>query len=596
MQIIRVLKSIKPFLLRFKKYIIISIFLTAVGAFLAQVNPLIINYSVNQVELLLSNKKGLTDGWNIVWFVLSVLIIKEILNIIAQFWQRFLGEKIKVLLALNLFNHAIEHTLGLSPNFFSNDDNKIGILVKRIEKGVEGLSKTIKNIFVDILPLFANAIVALIIMYSVNIWVGFAASFIVPIYFYLSYIQAKNQKGVRLSIQDLKEKRTDIIFKIFYSILIVKSFIREPFESEKHARINTELSDQEIFHHKTNHFFDSLKLFTEQIGVAIIFVITVIFVLDGSMKIGAIMLHLLLFNNVTSPIRHLHRIYDEFNEALTYSEGFFKLLDSTEKISNNGKINNEIAKGTFEISNVYFKYHAEQSNILDDINIEINHGKTTALVGLSGAGKTTLLKLLTRFYDPLSGAIYLDSIKMTDYDLQFLRKNIGIVFQENFIYDGTIYENIQYGDLEASENQIIDSAKKANLHNEVLKLKNGYKTNALHLSGGQKQRLAIARVFLKNPPILLLDEPTSSLDILSAEKIKDSIDAIKRNRTVLVISHNIAQIIDADYIYVMKSGKIIEHGEHEKLMKNGGHYFDIISRNMKTMKLEKLANSKTHST
>ncbi len=218
-------------------------------------------------------------------------------------------------------------------------------------------------------------------------------------------------------------------------------------------------------------------------------------------------------------------------------------------------------------------------------------GQTTALVGLSGAGKSTLINLLDKFYRPDSGRILLDGIALEDLDTAAVRANIGLVLQKNHIFNGTIAENIRYGNPSASDEEVENAARKAFIHEQIVSLPNGYATSALALSGGQQQKIAIARIFLKDPPIIFLDEPTASLDAVATEQIKNSMDAIKKNRTVIIISHSISQIIDADCIYVMKNGQIVEHGTHEDIYKQGGEYKSIFDAMARSLNIDKIAKT-----
>src|SRR5690606_4879749 len=280
------------------------------------------------------------------------------------------------------------------------------------------------------------------------------------------------------------------------------------------------------------------------IGVVIIIVLTAYFVLSGSMTIGAIMFHIMLFNNVSAPIRQLHRIYDEVNDALIYSEGFFEIIESDHQKEGSGTFIPEKIIGHIEVKNVDFSY-PNGTKALEKVSFTIHPNEITALVGLSGAGKSTVVNLLDKFYDPTSGKILLDGVDLREYNTDFLRKNIGLVLQKNHIFKGTIAENICYGNPDASESDIIRAAKNAYIHQQVMALPKGYDSQANLLSGGQQQRIAIARLFIKNPPVIFLDEPTASLDAIATEEIKKSIDAIKKDRTVIIISHSISQIIDA---------------------------------------------------
>ena len=308
------------------------------------------------------------------------------------------------------------------------------------------------------------------------------------------------------------------------------------------------------------------------------------------MTIGKIMYHVMLFSNVIAPITQLQRIFDDVNDALIYAEGFFGILNSEAEVEPSGDYKPEQIHGNFELSNVDFTY-PNGTQALFDVNMRIEPGKITALVGLSGAGKSTIVNLLDKFYEPQVGAITLDGVDLRDYDTHYLRENIGLVLQKNHIFDGTIEENILYGNPEASHEEVVEAAKKAHLYDQILELPKQFAHNAADLSGGQQQRVAIARMFLKNPPIIFLDEPTASLDAIATEQIKNSIDAIKQDRTVIIISHSISQIIDADYIYALKDGRVEESGNPDEIYKKGGIYKDIIDASARSLNIEKIAKT-----
>ena len=321
-----------------------------------------------------------------------------------------------------------------------------------------------------------------------------------------------------------------------------------------------------------------------------IIILTAWLVLDQQMTIGSIMFHILLFNNVSAPIRQLHRIYDEINEALTYSEGFFEILDADDAIEESGQVLSDNLKGEFELKNVNFIY-PNGTQALFDVNMTIPAGKTVAFVGLSGAGKSTLLNLLCKFYSPTNGQILLDGIDILEYETHLLRRKIGLVLQKNHIFRGSLEENIRYGFMRASSEEVIAASKQAYLHDQIEKLPHGYETDAQSLSGGQQQRIAIARLFLKDPPIIFLDEPTASLDAVATEQIKHSLDAIKENRTTVVISHSISQIIDSDVIYVLKEGRVVEIGTHDELYDRSGTYFEIFNASARSLNLDKISKT-----
>ncbi len=557
------------------------------GAFAAQVNPIVLRYTV---ERLLREGVTADESTSLLFFISAILFGKELVNIGVKYGQSMIGENLRVKLSSNLSQFAIERILTYRYAFYASDENATGKLQTRIDRGVESLTGFVQNIFIDLLPLFANAILALILMFSANFYVGLIASVIMPVYFLLSWRQASMLKGVRRGLRALRERKTNGLFNIIESIIVIKSFVREEYEREKQYELQQDQIRAQLKQRKTNYAFDAMKTFAEQVGVVLIIILTAYLVLDQQMTIGAIMFHILLFNNVSAPIRQLHRIYDQMNEALTYAEGFFEILDADDAIEESGAVTADNLKGEFVLRNVSFTY-ANGTQALWDVSMTIPAGKTVAFVGLSGAGKSTLLNLLCKFYAPSSGHILLDDKDILEYDTHLLRRNIGLVLQKNHIFRGSIEENIRYGYMRATNDEVVEAAKKAYLHDQIEKLPHGYDSEAQSLSGGQQQRIAIARLFLKDPPVIFLDEPTASLDAVATEQIKNSLDAIKEKRTTVVISHSISQIIDSDVIYVLKEGQVVEIGTHDELYDKGGTYFEIFNASARSLNLDKISKT-----
>ncbi|MGV0847132.1 ABC transporter ATP-binding protein [Empedobacter falsenii] len=590
MTIIQLFKNLRPFVKPYRSLVVATLLLTLVGSFTSQVNALILQYTVDSINGLVEAGKGLKEGLKIISFISIVLMTKEILNAFITFGQKYYGEKLRIFVSQDLAQAIIEKILTYRMAFYTNQDNQAGKLQTRIDRGIESLTRLVQNFFIDILPLFANSIVALILMFNANFYVGLVGLCIVPIYFIITQQQAKKLSGWRRNLRGYREQKSQGIISIIDSITVIKSFNREDIEGKKQLALQKELTNNQMLTRKTSFFFDGLKSFIEQFGVVIIIILTSYLVLDGQMTIGAIMFHILLFNNVSAPIRQLHRIYDEMNDAMIYSESFFAILKADDEKESSGNYIPTNLKGKFEIQNVDFSY-PNGYKALKNINMTIQPNKITALVGLSGAGKSTVINLLDKFYQPDSGKILLDGIDLEEYDTQFLRDNIGLVLQKNHIFNGTIEENIRYGNVNATFEEIEDAAKRAYIHEQIMDLPEAYQSKALLLSGGQQQRIAIARMFLKNPPIIFLDEPTASLDAIATEQIKNSLDAIKKDRTVIIISHSISQIIDADYTYVMKQGEVVEHGIHEDVYKMNGTYKEIFDAMAKSLNIEKIAKT-----
>ena len=589
MNLWQLFQKLKPFVRPYRLLVIATLILTLISSLTAQVNALTLQYAVDSINRLVEAGQGLAEGWQILMTISAILLGKEIINAFVQFGQKFYGEKLRIFVSQDLAQGIIEKFLTYRLAFFNQDNNQAGKLQTRIDRGIGSLTRLVQIFFIDILPLFTSAIIALGLMYWANFYVGLVASAIVPIYFWLTYKQAQKLGSWRRNLRDGRERKSQGILSIINSITVIKSFNREHIESDKQLKLQKELTDNQMHTRQTSFLFDGLKTFIEQIGIVLIIILTAYFVLDGQMSIGMIMYHVLLFNNVSAPIRSLHRIYDEVNDAMIYSESFFQILEADDEIEASGAQKPAI-RGKFNLNGVEF-YYPNGHHALKNIDMCIQPNKITALVGLSGAGKSTLISLLDKFYEPQQGSIQLDGVDLKDIDTQYLREHIGLVLQKNHIFQGSIFDNIRYGKTDATPEEVVSAAQKASIHEQILQLPQGYDSDALMLSGGQQQRIALARMFLKNPPIIFLDEPTASLDAIATEQIKQSLDEIKQGRTVVIISHSLSQIIDADYTYVMKEGAIAEHGEHDTLYHQDGVYKEIFDAMAKSLNIEKIART-----
>lgn len=583
-------KKLIPFAKPYKNLIFYTLVLTLVGSFAAQINAFVLRYTVDSISDLMVAKKALSEGMHLLLVISAVLLGKEIVYTGVQFGQKFFGEKLRILIARDLSQNVVERILTYRMAFFTSTENESGKLQTRIDWGISGLTRMVQNFFIDVLPLFANAAIALIVMFSANFYVGLVGLCIVPIYFIISQRQAKKLGGFRRRMRTYRETKNNQIINIIESINVIKSFVREPIEAEKQRQIQYDMTENQLQTRKTSFMFDSLKSFVEQIGVVIIIILTAYLVLSSQMTIGAIMFHIMLFNNVTAPIRQLHRIYDDMNDALIYSESFFNILEADHEIEKSGSYIPGDLYGKLELRNVSFTY-PNGNQALQNVSFTVQPNKITALVGLSGAGKSTVVNLLDKFYEPTQGQIFIGGVDLREYDTDFLRQNIGLVLQKNHIFRGSIAENILYGNIEATMDDVIEAAKKAYIHEQILELPNGYNSEAAQLSGGQQQRIAIARMFIKNPPIIFLDEPTANLDAIATEQVKKSLDAIKMNRTVIIISHSISQIIDAEHIVVLERGKMVEDGTHDDLLKQKGEYYNIFNAMASSLNIEKIMKS-----
>ena len=592
MNLLQLFKNLRPFVKPYKWLVLITLILTLVGSLMAQVNAIVLDRTVDAINALIGTNFQWGQAARIMTIISIVLLGKELLSAIVTFAQNYFGERMRIYVSRDLAQSVIEKVLTFKMAFFNSGDNATGKLQARIDQGVSSLSRTVQNFFIDLLPLFTSALLALILMFAVNVYVGLVALGIVPVYFWITYRQARRLKGWRREMRSHLETKSQGIKNIIDSINVIKSFNREQIEGQKQLDIQNQVTENQMKTRKVAFYYNGLKSFVRQVGTVLVIILTAYLVLIEypGMTIGKIMYHVMLFSNVIAPITQLQRIFDDVNDALIYAEGFFGILNSEKEVEPSGEYKPEPIHGNFELKGVDFTY-PNGTQALFGVNMKIEPGKITALVGLSGAGKSTIVNLLDKFYEPQVGTITLDGVDLKDYDTKYLRENIGLVLQKNHIFDGTIEENILYGNPDATHEEVVEAAKKAHLYDQVMELPKQFAHNAADLSGGQQQRVAIARMFLKNPPIIFLDEPTASLDAIATEQIKNSIDAIKQDRTVIIISHSISQIIDADYIYALKDGRVEESGDPDEIYKKGGIYKEIIDASARSLNIEKIAKT-----
>jgi len=365
----------------------------------------------------------------------------------------------------------------------------------------------------------------------------------------------------------------------------VKSFTNEELEMEKFEYINFSFKTaKEKMYKIMSIYFAGMTGLTD-FYYLIVIAGGVYLIYTGKIDVIDLLAFTLYINFILKPIDRLIHFTEQFQQGSAAFERFIEVMDIAPDINDKKNARDlSVVKGDIEIEKLFFKYSTSEDWILKDISLTIPAGKTVALVGESGAGKSTLASLIPRFYEVQKGCICVDGVNILDVTQESLRENIGLVQQNVFLFDSTIRDNILYGNPEASEEELIDAARRANILDFVESLVDGFDTltgeRGVMLSGGQKQRISIARVFLKNPPILIFDEATSSLDTESEAYIQKAMEELSQNRTTIIIAHRLSTVRKADLLYVMNNGEIVEQGSHEQLMKNEGYYFNLYTKNM----------------
>ena len=592
MNLLQLFRHLGPFVKPYKWLVLVTLVLTLAGSLMAQVNAIVLDRTVDAINALVGTDFQWARAARIMTIITIVLLSKEVLSALITFAQNYFGERMRIFVSRDLAQSVIEKVMTFKMAFFNAGENATGKLQARIDQGVSSLSRTVQNFFIDLLPLFTSALLALILMFAANLWVGLVALSIVPVYFWITIRQARRLKGWRREMRGHLETKSQGIKNIIDSINVIKSFNREQIEARKQLDIQNQVTDNQMKTRRVAFYYNGVKSFVRQVGTVLVIILTAYLVLTDypGMTIGKIMYHVMLFSNVIAPITQLQRIFDDVNDALIYAEGFFSIIDSDEDVEASGTYRPERIHGRFELKDVDFTY-PNGNQALFGVSMTIEPDRITALVGLSGAGKSTIVNLLDKFYEPQKGTITLDGVDLKDYDTRFLRENIGLVLQKNHIFDGTIEENIRYGKPDATLEEVMEAARKSYLYDQVMALPKQFQNKASDLSGGQQQRIAIARMFLKNPPIIFLDEPTASLDAVATEQIKNSLDAIKKGRTVIIISHSISQIIDSDMVYALQKGRVEESGDPEGIYRKGGIYKEIIDASARSLNIDKIART-----
>ena len=501
-----------------------------------------------------------------------IFLSKNILFYISNLIMAYVQNNVITKIRIKLFQHI--STLSLS--FFNN--NKTAELSSILIRDIAGMrvafSQSLQKIIIE--PI--SVISFLFLLFIINFKFTILVIIIIPLSGFFSYKvgQSIRRKSKRSSVQSAGI--LNIIKETLSNIKIVKIFNLENEENEKFVKENNKYFNL-IF--KQSRLSNLLTPINETIGL-IVGVLLIWFggisvLQQGAMSSEDFIKFILLLFAMLQPIRKLANVNVLFQNGIAAAERVFSVFDNHDKIPESKNAFKIISfKNSINFKDVNFKYEGQDSLILDNINLEICKGQTVAIVGKSGAGKTTLTDLLPRFYDPISGNIFIDKINLKDLSLKNLRNLYGIVTQNVILFNDTIKNNIIHGNKNATENDITKAVKSANIQDLVDKLDYGLNTyigeNGVKLSGGEKQRLSIARALIKNPDILILDEATASLDSESEKMVHSAIDNIIKNRTVIIIAHRLSTIINADKILVMNDGKIVESGSHNELLKNNGYY------------------------
>lgn len=535
--------------------------------------PMIVRYITNRVfKFEINYAIKVIIVLSIVVFILSA--INYACNRYTNYYGRNMGSEIEK----DMCNELLDHYQKQSFSFF--DENKTGKLTAIMTVDIRNISFFLHFAPETILDFSIRTIGALIVFFTINAWFGSISALILGlVLLYTSYFIPKIQNATKTSHEEVSDLNAEIE-ETLSGIRIVQSFVNEKLKSKKFYELNKQhLNNQKKIHKIDSILNSGLNSFI--IGlIPIITIISTFFVINGNLSMNDLITYVLYIDILISPIFTITALIQNYQESIVGYKKFFNVLKIKSKITNfpDALVLKNI-KGSIEFTNVFFKYEKSSKNVFQNFNLKINSGECVALVGSSGAGKTTLCDLIPRFYDVSSGEILIDGINIKKIKLSNLRRNIGFVHQDAFLFSGTIMENISYGKPSATDEKIITAAKNAYAHDFIMSFPKGYATivgqRGAKLSGGQKQRISIARVFLKNPPILIFDEATSSLDNESEKYIQKSMEKLSENRTTIVIAHRLSTIKNIKRILVLANGRIMEEGSHEELLVKNNIYTEF---------------------
>jgi ATP-binding cassette, subfamily B, bacterial len=570
---------VKKFLSYYKPYL--GLFLAVLGCIcvvsaVTLVFPLLVRYVTK--EILAGD---LSTALARVYWMGGLMLILVAIQAIANYFVDYKGHEVGARMERDMRGELFAHMQQLSFSFY--DKEKTGKLMSRITNDLLMLSELYHHAPEDYLKYLIRFIGAFIILFTINAPLTIAVFCFMP---FLAIFTFYANKMLNKALRKNKERIADINARVEDSlsgVRVVKSFANEQVEIEKFNEENNRFLDSRKKGYKAEaYFYNGVETFLQWITITVV-IFGSASIVNATLDLEDLITFLLYIVFVIEPIQRLTQMTTLFQEGVTGFQRFIEIMNLKPSIENrpNAMILQEV-QGEIEFRNVSFRYEEHLENVLENISLHVQPGEYVALVGPSGAGKTTLCSLIPRFYDVTAGEMLLDGINVRDIDLQSLRKSIGIVQQDVYLFAGTVMENIRYGNVAATDAEIIVAAKHANAHDFIMRLPNGYHSEigqrGVKLSSGQKQRLSIARVFLKNPPVLIFDEATSALDNESERMVQESLERLANGRTTIVIAHRLSTIRNAERIIVLTQGGIVEQGTHEALLVRGGVYAHLYSR------------------
>ena len=519
----------------------------------------------------------------LIFLSLAVTIGANLINVLQNYLNSWIAQHI----TYDMRNQMFKHLQSMSHRFFTN--NNQGDIITRMTSDISGVQSIITNTLVSILSNSITLIVALIAMIQKNWILALIGIIVVPLFTIPTKKVGKTRWEITNDAQECHDEINGILNETLSvsGQLLVKLFNKEEHEFKKYETLNKKITQLNIKESMAGRWFILVISTFSSIGPMLIYLVGGILLMkyDQSLSVGDISVLVALLGKMYSPVNQLLNFSVDWIRSMSLFTRIFDYFDMEAEIKNDpNAIFLENPLGSIQFENVNF-YYNEERQILKNVSFNLDYGKSIAIVGPSGSGKSTIINLIPRLYDVISGSVKFEGVDVRKLDLHFLRSQIGVVTQETYLFNGTIKDNLLYAKEDASDDEIIEACKKANIHDFIMRQPDQYNTivgnRGLKLSGGEKQRLSIARVLLKDPKIFIFDEATSSLDSISEELIQGAIDPLIETKTSIIIAHRLSTILSADEILVLKDGVIVERGQHQDLVKLGGVYTELYETQFK---------------
>ena len=564
------IKRFSPYYKKYWKTLCLDLFCASLTTVCEIVLPLIMREITDTAQ---SNLAALTIS-----FVLKVGFLYFVLRIIdsaAYYYMAYTGHVMGTKIETDMRRDAYSHLQELSNTYFNN--TKVGQIMGRITNDLFDVTEFAHHCPEEFLIAGLKGVVSFVILMSINIPLTVIIFLIIPIMF---AVCKRLNARMRSTFRKQRQLIGELNARIEDSLLgqkVVKAFANEDIEKQKFEVDNKNYFSIKKLSYKYMGAFSTTTRMFDGIMYSTVVIAGSVFLINSSITIGDLIAYLLYVTTFIATVRRIIEFSEQFQRGMTGIERFVEIIDADIEIFDEPNAADIVnPQGDIEFKNVSFEYPDDHNRVFKDLNFTIKKGEKVAFVGPSGGGKTTLCNLIPRFYDVTEGEIFLDGKNVKSYTLKSLRKSIGMVQQEVYLFSGTVSENIAYGRPDATKEEIIEAAKKAGAHDFITSLKDGYDTyvgeRGVKLSGGQKQRISIARVFLKNPPIIILDEATSALDNESEFEVAKSLNKLSVGRTTITIAHRLSTIRNADRIMVLTEDGIVEQGSHAELLKINGIY------------------------